>query len=234
MEDLTPKSRQYRHRSRPVPCDRCRRQKLRCRYDGPPPCHRCRHNPEGCTFSTTEPSFSQPASLHASPSLQTSPVLPPQTQVQVQQLTTPVSHTTTPIPVVDLPPASAAAGSEEPWPFSAEQLLSTQYLSTQISQSLDNIQGHHYQLCGASSDQDPWLLRHYRFDEFGFRRFFKVHIRNAGGVPTREKIPAHFVVCEDEVAEAAKEETRTVHESSLREELMMLVSASHGVRLIRL
>lgn len=176
-------------------------------------------------------------SAHASPSLGTSPELPP--QVQVQQLTTPAS-TASPVPDTSLPPSSAAPGhtsaasSEEPWPFSADQLLSTQYLSTQISQSLDNIQGHHYQLCGASSDQDPWLLRHYKFDEFGFRRFFKVHIRNAGGVPTREKIPAHFVVCEDEVAEAAKEETRTVDERSLREELMTLVSASHGVRLIRL
>jgi hypothetical protein len=135
-------------------------------------------------------------------------------------------------------PQPPTAGSIEPWsasPAQIDDIFSTPGPSTQISQSLDAMEGHYYQLSGASSDEDPWLLRHCKFDEFGFRRFFKVHIRNAGGVPTREKIPAHFIVSERAIHDGAATLGADVgprHDHDLREELARLVPPNHGQRLL--
>ncbi|UNI24521.1 hypothetical protein JDV02_010258 [Purpureocillium takamizusanense] len=106
--------------------------------------------------------------------------------------------------------------------------------STQLSQSLDQIQGHAAVLLGGSSESDPWLLRHCRFDELGLRTFHKLHFRHAGGVPTGDKIPVHFLVSSDELCESAAGETRLAGERELREELDMLVPPAYGMRLIRL
>lgn len=228
LSGMSPKSRQYRHKSRQVPCDKCRQQKVKCRVDGQPPCHRCRHNPSGCIF-TNENDLSRVTSPVTDHELSTR-LDPASPEAALSQFT--------PSPHISNGPADIL-GSDDQWPFattSIDHLLSTQTLSTQISQSLDQIEGHHYQLCGGSSDQDPWLLRHCKFDEFGFRKFFKIHIRNAGGVPTRDKIPAHFLVSEDGLNEAAKSATRIGggDHSNLRAELMLLVPVHHGIRLLHL
>lgn len=107
-------------------------------------------------------------------------------------------------------PANTVQGDEQ-WASIAPPialLFLPQSISTQISQSLDKDDGHYCQLFGGSSEADPWLLRHCRYDELGFRRFVGVHFRNVGGVPTRDKIPAHFMVSEDEMCDGAREETR--------------------------
>ncbi|KAI9148430.1 riboflavin transporter MCH5 [Paramyrothecium foliicola] len=66
------------------------------------------------------------------------------------------------------------------------------------------------------------------FDEYGFQKFFKIDFRNAGGVPTRDKIPAHFAVREHNV------ETSNVQDGHGWAELASLVPLSHGGRLLRL
>jgi hypothetical protein len=106
--------------------------------------------------------------------------------------------------------------------------------STQLSHSLDEIHGHTAQLLGGSSESDPWLLRHCRYDELGLRSFHKVHYRHAGGVPTGDKIPVHFLVSDDELCQGAAAETRSHGEGDLRIELEALVPAVHGARLVRL
>ncbi|KAJ6439315.1 fungal specific transcription factor [Purpureocillium lavendulum] len=106
--------------------------------------------------------------------------------------------------------------------------------STQLSQSLDQIEGHAAVLLGGSSESDPWLLRHCRFDELGLRTFHKLHFRHAGGVPTSDKIPVHFLLSADELCESAAAETRVAGAKELRAELDMLVPPAYGVRLIRL
>lgn len=106
--------------------------------------------------------------------------------------------------------------------------------STQLSQSLDQIEGHAAVLLGGSSESDPWLLRHCRFDELGLRTFHKLHFRHAGGVPTSDKIPVHFLISSDELCESAAGETRVAGDKELRAELDMLVPPAYGVRLIRL
>ncbi|OBT66791.1 hypothetical protein VE03_03996 [Pseudogymnoascus sp. 23342-1-I1] len=106
--------------------------------------------------------------------------------------------------------------------------------STQISQSLDQIDGHYAQLFGGSSESDPWLLRHCRFDKLGLRRFLKVHFRTAGGVPTRDKIPAHFMISKNNVCKGAMAETRISGEKDFRTELARLVPPECGPRLVQL
>ena len=106
--------------------------------------------------------------------------------------------------------------------------------STQLSQSLDQIEGHVALLLGGSSESDPWLLRHCRFDELGLRAFHKLRFRNAGGVPTRDKIPVHFLVSANELCDVAAAETRVAEARELRDELDMLLPPPYGARLVRL
>ena len=127
-----------------------------------------------------------------------------------------------------------AAAGPLPIPPPNTPLFPELSLSTQVSQSLDGLDGHHCQLFGGSSEADPWLLRHCRYDELGFRRFPRVHFRNAGGVPTRDKIPTHFMVSEDRLNEASRGEIHLSGESDLRAELAFYIPADCGLRLIRL
>ncbi|KAL5590947.1 hypothetical protein FOBRF1_014504 [Fusarium oxysporum] len=96
---------------------------------------------------------------------------------------------------------------------------------TLFSKSLDDINGQTSILLGASSESDPWLLRHCQFDEYGLRSFYGLQFRNIGGVPNRQKIPVHFIVRQDEMG---------VVDASLRVRLNELIPVSWGLRLIRL
>ncbi|KAM5364173.1 hypothetical protein ACJA88_013127 [Fusarium oxysporum] len=95
----------------------------------------------------------------------------------------------------------------------------------QFSKSLDDINGQTSILLGASSESDPWLLRHCQFDEYGLRSFYGLQFRNIGGVPNRQKIPVHFIVRQDE---------KDMVDASLRVRLNELIPVSWGLRLIRL
>jgi urease len=95
----------------------------------------------------------------------------------------------------------------------------------QFSKSLDDINGQTSILLGASSESDPWLLRHCQFDEYGLRSFYGLQFRNIGGVPNWQKIPVHFIVRQDETG---------VVDASLRARLNELIPVSWGLRLIRL
>lgn len=106
--------------------------------------------------------------------------------------------------------------------------------TTQISQTLDRMEGHNAMLLGSSSSSDPWLLRHFRFDELGMRSFHKTHVRNAGGVPTFDKIPVHFLLRADELSANTVAGARPSETMGLRDKLDILVPPSMGTRLIRL
>ena len=98
----------------------------------------------------------------------------------------------------------------------------------------DQLKQFSYQVIGASGESDPWLLRHCKFDDYGFSLFHQVHFRNAGGVPLDEKIPVHFLVTADPVYESAQEETRVHQKENRRIELNALVPLEWGQRLISL
>ena len=106
--------------------------------------------------------------------------------------------------------------------------------ATQFSQSLDHVMGHTAVLLGGSSEADPWLLRHCRFDDYGLRQFHELQFRHVGGVPTVGKIPVHFLVTPDNLIDGAAAETQVAEINQLREQLNQVIPLAWGVRLVRL
>jgi hypothetical protein len=95
----------------------------------------------------------------------------------------------------------------------------------------------HYsaQLFGSSSESDPWLLRHCKFDDFGIRSFQNTRFRNAGGLPLAQKIPIHLILEPNELHETAKEETRAFdRQIASREDLNRIVPLDCGQKLVKL
>lgn len=105
-------------------------------------------------------------------------------------------------------------------------------VSTQLSQTMDRIDGHSIMLLGASSESDPWLLRHCRFDQLGLRSVHKMYFRNAGGVPTKDKIPVHFIISDNKYLTHPMMQNGVDVSAAFRAELNQLVPPSYGVRLI--
>ncbi|KAL4895528.1 fungal-specific transcription factor domain-containing protein [Aspergillus ambiguus] len=230
------------------PCDQCRERKLGCQTDGGLPCVRCRSADLPCTFEHPPPkrprrdsSWSQQGSHKASTG---SPACPDPSLLpswedrhtvapsHLPSRGTSVNHVEQPAFTASLEDLQAPAGVS---PAVSGHLLTVGPSPTQFVQSLDQLEGFSAQLFGASAESDPWLLRHCSFDDSGVKCFYKVHFRNAGGVPTADRIPVHFMIAADELAASAKQETccRTAGETT-REELNRLVPPEYGQRLVSL
>lgn len=226
----SPTARPYRSK-RQRPCDQCRARKLGCQTTGGAPCQRCRSAKLECTFDNPPPKrarvsdslpFAQPVaeSLITQPCESTitreSSVAGSGTQSAVPRFPSlglePSSH--------GLSPASGILGPGRP--------------PTQFVQSIDQLEHGHAQLFGASAESDPWLLRHCCFDDQGMKYFYKVHFRNAGGVPTAQRIPIHFMISSEELTNSIKHETRAGVGEATRERLNLLVPLEYGRRLVAL
>lgn len=243
-------ARAYRSK-RQRPCDQCRERKLGCHTNAGLPCARCHSAGLVCTFAKPPPKrphrqrnddgFRESMeSSHVYPSIEaeSSPWRPPshyplsqhnhQQEQHEQQYLHPQgsaahSHVTT-------TPVNQTLHS--PWP---QHLLSFGQTSTQFVQSLDQREGFSVQLFGASAESDPWLLRHCSFDDAGVKSLYKVHFRNAGGVPVPLRIPVHFMIAADDLSADSKLETRAADASIYRREhLNSLVPAEQGQRLVGL
>lgn len=256
-------SRPYRSK-RQRPCDQCRERKLGCQTEAGLPCARCRSADLRCTFAKPPPkrprrqregdeghSF-EASELQVQPSIEaeSSPSQLSESQAQSQlssQHTTsypqiPVTAVTaaTGATIATAAPSTAATAAAtpvdpvlppSPW---TQQLISSGRAPTQFVQSLDQLEGFSAQLFGASAESDPWLLRHCSFDDAGVKCFYKVHFRNAGGVPVPLRIPVHFMIAADDLAAGAKDETCVAAGGSTREELNALVPHEYGQRLVGL
>lgn len=245
-------TRPYRSLRRPRPCDECRNRKLRCQNENGPPCRRCAREGVPCTFQSHPRQQSrrgvQSTSMQRSPSPPASndPGSPfaPMEHTPLSQPTTSAGHSRY-SPVSHAHHSQACSGDatlsiglEQPSvtahsSITPQQIPDTR-LTTQFSQSIDKIQGHSAQLFGASSESDPWLLRHCQFDEFGMRNFHKTHFRNVGGVPIAQKIPVHFMISTNELYESVRDETRINAENDYDTELNHIVPPEYGPRLIAL
>lgn len=226
----TPRSRPYRSSKRNKPCDRCRETKIRCQIIAGSQCAKCQRDGLHCSFSTS--SKPHPGHVQHSEGSRT-----PTSAVGY-------SHESSPGVLWSRSPmASAAAGpslqhhslpvSAQPTP-SKEQETDIQF-NTQFSQSLEGMQGYSAQLFGSSSESDPWLLRHCRFDDFGTRSFQNTRYRNAGGLPLAQKIPIHLILEPNELHETAKEETRAFdRQIASREDLNRVVPLDCGQKLVAL
>ncbi|KAF7125399.1 hypothetical protein CNMCM5793_001577 [Aspergillus hiratsukae] len=109
--------------------------------------------------------------------------------------------------------------------------------TVQRIRSLDQIDGSTAQLFGMSSESDPWLLRHCRYDEYGMRSLHRTHFRHVGGVPVERLVPVHFLVTDNDLLAPAKEATRIRGPGGpdmARAELDAMVAPEHGRRLLSL
>jgi hypothetical protein len=128
--------------------------------------------------------------------------------------------------------------------------------------SLDQFEGFSGQLFGLSSESDPYLLRHFRWDENGYRRFMRVHFRRVGpdesSKPAHSKqirtrqfssnpasapdlsvkgVPIHFALAKDELFKELKSETgiqKDMAQDSGRKALDSLVPPEDGRRMVSL
>lgn len=229
-----PGTRTYRLHNRSRPCDQCRARKVRYQTgDGNPPCRRCAQTETACTFagrsrrttrqnrarsvssslhSPTVNHASHDTTFHLDNSFETG-------DIQAQ-------HTTSHEPTI-FAATTPVLSHQSQVPYPQAPILGSVATTTQLqfSKSLDDIHGQTSILLGASSESDPWLLRHCQFDEYGLRSSYGLQFRNIGGIPNRQKIPVHFIVKQDEV---------NVIDSSLRTRLNDLIPVSWGLRLIRL
>ncbi|KAI9925600.1 hypothetical protein AWENTII_012739 [Aspergillus wentii] len=204
-------SRPYRSK-RQRPCDQCRQRKLACQTDGGLPCLRCKTADLDCTFAHPPPKRARTSS-HLD-HLENTPDHTDHSHLSDH----PTQTTQTDYSVLDT--------------LSPAHFLPVGHAPTQFVQSLDQLDGFSAQLFGASAESDPWLLRHCSFDDAGVKCFYKVHFRNAGGVPTAQKIPVHFMIAAEDLAAKAKEETRVAVVT--RDDLNQLVPHEYGRRLVAL
>lgn len=223
--------RSKRHR----PCDQCRSRKLGCQTDDGIPCQRCRAARLDCTFANPPPKRARISeSLSFPPSVDGLPVTVP-SHDEVNVLAADVSHlkSQSPSDSVESPFPSLEFGQVSgPSPASGIPLANRP--PTQFVQSIDRLEHGYAQLFGASAESDPWLLRHCRFDDSGMKYFYKVHFRNAGGVPTAQRIPVHFMISSGSLSTGAKLETRAGIGEVTREQLDCLVPPEYGKRLVAL
>jgi len=227
--------RTYRSSRRNKPCDRCREAKIRCRVVAGSQCARCQQNGTECIFSGSwGPRLPPHTAAQHSDALRTRGVASEYDQGAIQGA-----------PCLQSPPSPAMVGCMSQLSQGNDSTLSAQptifgvlegtgaQLNTQFTQSLEGMQGHAAQLFGSSSESDPWLLRHCRFDDFGARTFQSTQYRSAGGLPLPHKIPIHFMIEPNELLETAKDETRAyAQEIASREELERIVPPECGQRLV--
>jgi hypothetical protein len=103
--------------------------------------------------------------------------------------------------------------------------------------SLDLIEGSVAQFYGMSSESDPWLLRHCRYDEYGMRSLHRAHIRNVGGVPIEGLVPVHSLETEKDLMlpQSSDMDIRSQKDTvQYRNKLDTMVSPAHGTRLVSL
>ena len=227
----SPSARPYRSK-RHRPCDQCRARKLGCQTEGGIPCQRCRAAQLSCTFDNPPPRRERAV---ASFQLSESPLahltaLPVDDGDTVDQCNSPAIGDLQ-VPKPGLAPMDLY---QIDGPSPSPGLLLPDHPPTQYVRSIDQLDQGYAQLFGASAESDPWLLRHCRFDDAGMKQFYKVHFRNAGGVPTTQRIPIHFLITSEDLSSKLKQDTRAGSEDVTREYLDSLVPPEYGRRLIAL
>ncbi|KAJ5115503.1 hypothetical protein NUU61_001262 [Penicillium alfredii] len=225
-------ARPYRSK-RQRPCDQCRARKLGCQTDGGIPCQRCRATRLDCTFDNPPPKrprVSEPLSSFDVPSIEVALPSQPEHSILGSASTQARSVSQNAEPRF----SSLALDQTANDPSPASGMLPMGGPPTQFVQSIDQLDHGYAQLFGASAESDPWLLRHCQFDDSGMKFFYKVHFRNAGGVPTAQRIPVHFMISSDELTTAFKHETRAGVGDATRDRLNYLVPPEYGRRLVAL
>lgn len=249
-DEASPSTRAYRLQKRRRPCDQCRERKLRCQAtDERPPCPRCAQSQVKCTYrgKPSERARTPRLSRQRLPSQSRTEGSPPASgiaehpQRNPYNVDLPGGHDTGLDPGKQLVTPSSNLRNEllDNTPGSNAHVSDLSPLHGQTShqylQTLDDLQDQTAVLLGPSSESDPWLFRHARFDEYGQRSFHvQQHFRNIGGVPTTEKIPVHFFVAQNSLCDGKASGATIMKRDHLRIRLSELITPKLGVRLVRL
>ncbi|CDM31751.1 Zn(2)-C6 fungal-type DNA-binding domain [Penicillium roqueforti FM164] len=265
MDHSGPTGRAYRSKIK-RPCDRCRLRKTACVLPEGPPCRSCFTNNKECTFKLrprlkTRRMSTENQAPHATasyevpnPTLQLSPDSTrlhhdPFDQDRGYSYNDPVQmwpgqHAQNE-PQPDLMTRHTSMESMDDHPISPDQespqqigaITSPASQPVQRIRSLDLIEGSIAQFYGMSSESDPWLLRHCRYDEYGMRSLHRTHIRNVGGVPVEGLVPVHFLETEKELMLPKGSDMDNRSQKDVmqdRNQLNDMVSPEHGKRLLSL
>ncbi|RFU34250.1 hypothetical protein B7463_g2069, partial [Scytalidium lignicola] len=115
-----------------------------------------------------------------------------------------------------------------------------------VLNSIDDKRGTNAQYFGLSGESDPYLLRHYRYDDRGEFNQFKLSYRRVADDDSSAEwpfshhpngIPVYFKISADDLEEGMKEETAirpNVSAEMMRKELYELVQIEDGCRLMDL
>ncbi|TEA11242.1 putative transcriptional regulatory protein [Colletotrichum sidae] len=95
----------------------------------------------------------------------------------------------------------------------------------------DYANGANPQFMGLTSDMDPLLLSHYRFDERGMFGFKELAIHSLQDAP----VPHHFLVSKQSLFRRRREEAGLdIHRTEAQQQLEEVISPDMGARLIKL
>ncbi|KAE9567120.1 hypothetical protein CGMCC3_g16733 [Colletotrichum fructicola] len=233
------------------PCDFCRARKTACRIDQSPPCRLCVLHGRECTFieaaaprKRTVPADGPhagqvDASVDASTRRQT--VAPSPGQVlggfSVGQLPEDGPMHFGEVFNFDTTQSEFEAMFRSPRPPDSPSAaaLETEALNMSIASAPNSgyPAGANPQLMGLSSDMDPLLIRHYRFDEMGMFAFKELAIHSVQHSP----LPCQFLISQQSLFSRRREEEAGLskgYEDSFREELQQVIPLDVGRRLVRL
>lgn len=239
-QDALDRSRAYKSRNK-RPCDFCRYKKAACHLDHNPPCELCVRYGKECTFVESPAKRRRPNEDRRSSDL----LLPPSSSFDISNELLSWEQSMPPF----LPPLHSDFSFD---PQVYEPLMFEQFdpvqaglappsnptpesLPTDASSpgepSLDAQASCNAQLVGLSGEQDPYLLRHYRFDVNNEFTSQQIRVRRVG---ENSCVPVHFMIQHNKLAAKAQPADSPSNADTWRREMKEMVSDEVGRRLIQL
>lgn len=239
--DSQDRARAYKSRNK-RPCDFCRYKKAACHLDTAPPCELCIRYGKECTFVESPAKRRRPNEDRRQ---SFDPTMPPaftsldmhneilswEPPMQPFMPSLPSDFSFDPgayEPLVFEPYDPVGAGIVPPTetpqslPFDADDREEPS-LDAQISSNA--------QAVGLSGEQDPFLLRLYRYDGNNECSFHQLRMRRVGD---NGGIPVHFMIQQNNLASKAQPAETQETLNARRREVQNMVSDEEGKRLVRL
>lgn len=238
--DSQDRARAYKSRNK-RPCDFCRYKKAACHLESTPPCELCIRYGKECTFVESpakrrRPNEDHPADIHLphNNNFAISPELLSWDQ-SLPPFFTPRAHGDFKLEHAAYEPLlfeqfdPVQAGLAAPANDTPESLPMD--FGSAAEPSLDAQLASNAQLVGLSGEQDPYLLRHYRYDGSNEFTFQQIRVRRVG---EKESVPMHFMIQQNKLAAKAQPAEDPCSADTWRKEVKEMVNDEVGCRLIRL
>ena len=234
------RSRAYKSRNK-RPCDFCRYKKAACHLDADPPCELCIRYGKDCTFVESPAKRRRPNEDRPTETL-----LPPSSTFDLSNELLSWEQSMPPFLAPLHSDFSFEAPAYEPLMFEqfdpvqaglalpqndTPQSLPMMETFSAGEPSLDAQTSSHAQVIGLSGEQDPYLLRHYRFDGNNEFTFQQIRMRRVG---ENDHVPVHFMIQPNRLASKAQPPEDPSTADTWRREVKEMVSDEVGRRLIQL